>query len=689
MAVIYNETSNTLVTGTSDNDTIENHGSYATIKTGAGNDSVSNSTYGDDGANSLIDGGNGSDSIDNYADNVKIDGGDGNDLIYDDGWGVTINGGAGNDYINSGLRGESSINGGTGDDLIDSYGSDVTIIGGKGSDTIFNNCSNDYSPNCYDGYGENVLFKYSTGDGNDIIYGFNETSTLSIGGGSYSTEKSGDNIIVTVGDGKISLMGAATLDAVNITGTKGGGGTVENSWKLNGTTATYGTSSKTLVTVKGVKSLDGISLSGKKVKVAKSSLNASKVTLSGTGYTLALASDVSKPSTKKAWSLSGTTATYKQTTSAGYKLASNAKSITYTKKATKTLATVKGAKSKSGFTLSGTTLKLATNSLSKKVSVSSANYGFEFASTYKNALITGSGSSDTIINNGSNITIRGGKGDDYLTGGAGKETFVYSSGDGDDTITNFDAADRISIESGTANISTSGDDIIFTVGNGEINLQNAKGKTITYFDETGKERTYKQQNSLNDVKYNAKGTAVTLKATYNQDSFEPSDYEDYPNLATINAAAVENSLQITGNKKKNKITATSEDDTIYGGAGTDTLIGGAGNDELYGEKGNDSLHGGAGSDSLWGGAGDDILTGGGGADIFYYKDGDGNDTITDFNDSMDKIIVSASNIGFPEAINGDVTFKVGNGEILIKGGADKFIQLYGENGGELGRKYAP
>ena len=626
----------------------------------------------------------------NTKSNTLLSGTSGNDTIlnggywdgdwHDAGSNVTINSGAGNDDVyNLGLS--VTINTGAGNDEVTNYSGDsVTITGGKGNDSIYNNWNFSSNAPYGDSDGSNVLFKYSSGDGNDIIYGFKDNSTLSIGGGAYSTKKSGSDVIVTVGKGKISLIGAASLDKVNIKGTKSS--TKTNFWKLSGTTATYGTSSKTLVTVSGVKSTDGLSISGKVVTVAANALNKTKVTISS-GYSLALADDVAKTSTKKAWSLSGTTASYNQTTTAGYKLANNV--ITYTKKAIKTLATVTGVKSIKGFKLDGKTIKLATSSLSKKVSVS-GGYAFEFASDYKSAKITGSSSNDTIKTSGANMTITGGKGNDSLTGGSGADTFVYSNGDGNDVITNFDENDKISLKSGAAEISTSGNDIIFTVGTGKITLKNANGKNINYIDASGNENIY--PNKSTDIEYNADGTGATLTAKYSKSSFEPSGiYKDI--LVTINAAAVTNELTITGNQKANRIVGSAEDDTIKGGNAKDTILGGDGNDKIYGEKGNDSLLGGAGDDSLWGGAGTDILTGGAGDDIFFYKDGDGNDTITDFNDSMDKIIVSASNIGFPEVANGDVTFAVGTGKIVIKGGANKFIQLYGENGGTLGQKYSP
>ena len=65
----------------------------------------------------------------------------------------------------------------------------------------------------------NILYQYELGDGNDLINGFNATSTLSISGGMYSSEKIGDDVIVTIEYGdKITLQGAATLSSVNIIG---------------------------------------------------------------------------------------------------------------------------------------------------------------------------------------------------------------------------------------------------------------------------------------------------------------------------------------------------------------------------------------------------------------------------------------------------------------------------------------
>ncbi|MBQ4404131.1 MAG: hypothetical protein II857_06930 [Selenomonadaceae bacterium] len=807
MAEIYNNKSNTLLSGTSTydniknggydrsyvwhtggsnvtilsgggNSSIENRGSKVTISGGNGADTVYNGSY---ATNSSISGGGGNDDIDNYGSLVIINGGLGDDYIssgygsnasnvtisgsagadtisnHSGGANSSISGGSGNDYIyNSGNS--VTIDGGAGDDSIvngyDSNGSNVTISGGTGNDTICNNCYRIYDGSIY--YGDrddasNVLFKYNFGDGKDVIYGFKADSTLSIGGGSYSTEKDGNDIIVKVGDGEILLIGAADLDTLNIVGKE----ISANFWTLDGTTAKYGDlitvkgvksldgisssgttvtiskaslgtskvsisdgyklkigsdvttpettnawslkkskatykqtatagyiltdnaityskkSTKTLATVTGVKSLDGLSADGKVITVSKASLGTSKVSISGGGYKLKLGSDVTTPKTTKAWSFKNSTATYKQTTSAGYKLTNNA--ITYTKKSAKNLATIKGVKSTDGISVSGKRITLKNAALNKKVTVS-GGYNFDFAADYKNATITGSINSDTIIARGKNILVNGGAGDDTIKilgtgtvkGGDGADIFYYKSS-GANVISDYAAEDKISIATGTAATSTSGDDLVLTVGGkGKITVVGGKSKTVTYIDADG-EHTYK--DTSDGVKFNGKG--VTLTADYSEDVFDLTDYPDYKDkIVTINASKVKHSLEITGNAKANTITGTLEDDSIDGGEGADLIKGGAGNDSLWGNKGSDTLYGGAGDDT------------------FIYKNVDGFDVIADF-EIGDKIQVIALDICSPTAENGDVTFAIGNSKLVIKGGADKFIQLYGANGEALAQKYTP
>ncbi|KPQ36560.1 MAG: D-alanyl-D-alanine carboxypeptidase [Phormidesmis priestleyi Ana] len=83
-------------------------------------------------------------------------------------------------------------------------------------------------------------------------------------------------------------------------------------------------------------------------------------------------------------------------------------------------------------------------------------------------------------------------------------------------------------------------------------------------------------------------------------------------------------------------------DIIFGGAGNDRIGGKAGNDILSGDAGDDLIWGDDGDDIIMGGVGNDILvgdnfSGGSGSDLFVFGNGDGTDTILDFEVGIDRI----------------------------------------------------
>ena len=195
---ISNSDGNVVLNGNAGNDSISNTAQGVTINSNAGNDTISNR-----GSNISIDGGNGSDTISNSGTKVTIDGGAGNDSITNSGGYVSINGDAGDDTIrNSGDN--AKIVGGAGVDSIYNTGNNATISGKSGNNSITNN------------YGSNVVFDYVSGDGNDTIWGFREDSTLNISGLEYATEKSGNDVIVSVGGGAVTIKDAAQLSKLNI-----------------------------------------------------------------------------------------------------------------------------------------------------------------------------------------------------------------------------------------------------------------------------------------------------------------------------------------------------------------------------------------------------------------------------------------------------------------------------------------
>ena len=96
--------------------------------------------------------------------------------------------------------------------------------------------------------------------------------------------------------------------------------------------------------------------------------------------------------------------------------------------------------------------------------------------------------------------------------------------------------------------------------------------------------------------------------------------------------------KMVGDNEDNVLFGGRGDDVLYGYSGDDVLIGGTGQDIIFGGKGNDYISGGQGWDRIDGGLGDDFINGGNGNDIlkggmgddtYFFKKGDGMDTISD------------------------------------------------------------
>ena len=221
-----NSTSSRIIYGLAGNDSIYNRADNVTVSGGAGKDTLI--SYG--ASHVSLSGDAGNDYYFSIANSysssayVTLSGGAGNDTISNYGHSSVVNGDAGNDYIRNDGR-DSTISGGDGNDTIDSSGNNSTISGGAGNDYIFSNYLNYSSSVSSSSYyvtlnggkgddiinfeGDNHILQYASGDGNDIVLGFNSKDTLHITKGSYKTKVSGNDVIVTVGDGVITLKGAA------------------------------------------------------------------------------------------------------------------------------------------------------------------------------------------------------------------------------------------------------------------------------------------------------------------------------------------------------------------------------------------------------------------------------------------------------------------------------------------------
>ncbi len=532
---IENSGKNCSINGGAGGDVITNEGDEATIEGGAGNDSITN--Y--DGDKSSLNGGADSDTIDNTGNLVTIIGGEGADSIMNDGQKVLIMGGAGRDviyndvYISGGAASEVTIDGGDDDDYIQTYeeGENVSINGGKGSDTVVNGSQSygggknatlvggkgdDLIVN-YDG--ENTTFKYASGDGNDTIQGFNSTSILQVGNGkaTYSKETVDNDIIITVGDGSVLLVGADSLASVNIFGVE----VNENSWVLNGTTATYGTATNTLITVKGVKSIEGLSLRGKAVTVSEKSLGTGKVTISA-GYTLKLGDSVPISKTEKKWNFGGTTAVYKQNTTKGYRLANNV--ITYYQKENKDLVTVSGVTSMRGISLKNKVVTVKASSL---------------------------GTSKVTISDGYTLKL----GSNVIKSTTSKAKWVLN-----------DSATAIYRSSTT----TEG----YKVVNNQIRYVAAdNGDSLAAIDGAKSTSGLSVKNKVITLKGKALKNKVTISGGYKFD-FD-SDYKNSTITGSSDADTIisrGNKLSISGGDGKDSIEVFGSSTTINGGKGNDTLI---------------------------------------------------------------------------------------------------------------------
>lgn len=210
---------------------------------------------------------------------------------------------------------------------------------------------------------------------------------------------------------------------------------------------------------------------------------------------------------------------------------------------------------------------------------------------------------------------------------------IYNEGDGNDVIYNFNDNDTLSIASGTYSSKKSGNDLVVTVGKGQITLVGASGNFSLNI------KGAKSETALKTVTNSDKTVVIVNSA-----------------VVTIDASARTKAVKLKGNENNN---------SIVGGAGKDTLWGGIGNDKLLGNGGNDSLYGGDGKDTLDGGKGDDVLLGGTNHDSLYGLVG--NDTLS--GDNNDDILIGGAGNDSLSGDKGNDTLAGGDGNDKLLGSA--------------------
>jgi Ca2+-binding RTX toxin-like protein len=239
---------------------------------------------------------------------------------------------------------------------------------------------------------------------------------------------------------------------------------------------------------------------------------------------------------------------------------------------------------------------------------------------------------DTLLGGHGRDTLDGGANDDVLTGGAGDDTI--EGGGGIDTVSYAGLSDFVDVNLATGfgrvllGIATTELDTLSGVenvvaGNGGSRLTGDGGENVL----TG--------GAGNDTLIGG-GANDTLLGGAGVDTASYAGESGYliADLRFLGQALVSVNGLVTQEDTLagiENIAAGDDGSNLGGDDGDNVLIGGAGVDSMRGDGGRDTLVGHDGDDVLRGGGGDDTLIGGKGADIFAYNhEGDGLDTITDF-----------------------------------------------------------
>ncbi|MEM1019186.1 MAG: calcium-binding protein [Pseudomonadota bacterium] len=316
-------------------------------------------------------------------------------------------------------------------------------------------------------------------------------------------------------------------------------------------------------------------------------------------------------------------------------------------------------------------------------------------------LFGGRGDDELFGENGAD-TLDGGPGNDIMTGGNREDVFV--AGNRNDIITDFDFDQGDSIE-----IADEVLDIVVAEAAGDRVLELGKVVIETEAGPDGlkalivdlandgvpKTTAFAQDGGIKIVLGdNASGShtnSITLEDFELSDAvpsgfkFIESDFADFVSGGNDTVQGTEFNDRIKGGNGSDFIDGNGGNDTLRGGNNGDHLKGGNGNDTLFGDNGSDKLLGGNdgdmlfggrgddelfgenGSDRLDGGTGSDTLTGGLSADTFVFSGGTGSniDTITDFQDNIDKIEIEAALIYDQKQVGSDVVITLTTDDKIV------------------------
>jgi Ca2+-binding RTX toxin-like protein len=277
--------------------------------------------------------------------------------------------------------------------------------------------------------------------------------------------------------------------------------------------------------------------------------------------------------------------------------------------------------------------------------------------------ITSGNYSDLIIGSRSDNFIRGENGDDTIYGGDGNDTL--QGGAGSDTLdggAGFDTADFSNKTTAVVVTLTQSIDASVSVGG----FQEDTVRNIENI--TGGSGADALTGDANANALSGGAGADILQGGAGKDALDGGDGIDAANYSDKAGAVV---VVLKGSTAVMvKVNGIAEDMI----RNVENITGGSGNDLLTGDDVANIFIGGAGNDTLSGGAGNDILTGGTGADRFVFSTRlnalTNIDTIEDFGDGADKIILSKSIFAALKKGVLSENFVTGTTEILANYGFD-------------------
>lgn len=603
----------------------------------------------------------------------------------------TVLGMAGNDTINSSVN-SSYIDGGAGNDSISvsSDASGVTINGGAGNDTV----------TIESGSTQAHTFVYASGDGNDVIYGYGASDAITIGGDDeYTTAISGDDFIITVGKGAITLKNAATLSSTTINGEQvtieqviqgtedddsdlqvtdndyrveglAGDDTISLGANVTGTSVNGGTDDDYIYgntkgnvyiyasgdgkdTIEGFTENDTINITSGKIDSSLASgsnviLNVGKgsITLKDAigsvrkfnlkiGNADAVETPVVITGTAKADEIFNDASDYTIQALAGNDIIENYADS----------VTVDAGAGNDYIFSAGDSVEIL------------GNAGNDTIESFGDSVtVDGGAGADYIYSDGNNASVGGGKGNDTIEIAGSGTTVYYANGDGNDTVYGFDTDDIFQIDSAQlTSASADGTDVILKIGSGSVKLMDMAGQTIKYKDSSG-------DNKETVVSGEITGTARADKITNEYDGFTINALAGNDTVTNSGAGAV-----IDGGTGADYISNTGSGTAIYGGTGNDIIISSGGSVNIDGGSGHDkiTIASGTSSVTVTGGAGNDTITATGASNVlFNYASGDGRDVIVGFKAGDTLKVTSGSST--TTVVGRDTIVKVGNGSVTIK-----------------------